>query len=66
MFIRDKIEVGNIVNYKNKIYIVIRIDFYCGGNCMGVDLIRYRPDYSATFKIVKQLFDEEIENLIII
>lgn len=61
--IRNKIKVGNVVSYKNKIYIIIRIYFECGGNCMGVDLVKYTPDYNPIFKFVKQLYDEQIEEL---
>jgi hypothetical protein len=63
--IREQIKVGNIVEYKGKKYIVILKDYLCGGNVMEVDIIRLTDSFSR-FKIVKCLYDEEIEDLWII
>lgn len=60
--IRQKINIGDIVKYKNKEYIVINIDFTDGGNTMYIEMIRKR-EVNPIFKLVKRLYDEEIEKL---
>lgn len=64
--IRDKIRVGNLVNYKRKEYIIIRIDFECGGNIMLADMIRCTPDWGNKIKLVRTIYDEQIEQCKII
>ena len=61
--VRDKIKVGNIVKYKNKRYIVICHYFDCGGNSMVIGIVRYFEDLCSKIKIVKYLYDKEIEYL---
>lgn len=60
--IRQKIDIGNIVRYKNKEYIIINFSFTCGGNIMYIEMIRKR-EINPMFKLVKRLYDEEIEKL---
>jgi hypothetical protein len=60
--IRDQIKVGNIVEYKGKKYIVIRTDIICGGHVKEVDIVRLSEGFNM-FKVVKCLYDDEIENL---
>jgi hypothetical protein len=65
MYTRDHIEIGSIVRYRNKMYIVIRRTILCAGHFMEVDLVKFTEKFSP-FKRVISFYDDDIERLEII
>lgn len=64
MDIREKIQVGNLIEYKGKKYIVSGLWFQVGGNSMVCDLIK-ETEQGTFILFVKHIYDEDIENCII-
>ena len=64
MDIRNKIVLGNNVLYNKKNYVVCGLWFDLGGHVMVADLVR--PTEGDNFRFVKHIYDEQIENCIII
>ena len=58
--IRDKVRVGNLVNYHQEEYIISGLWFDCGGNAMIADLIK--PTEGNNFRFVKHIYDMQIED----
>lgn len=61
--IRNKIQSGNIVKYKDKKYIIINKYYAIGGNSMVIELIKYTPDEPCILKRVMTLHDTEIKKI---
>jgi hypothetical protein len=66
MDIRNRIIIGNIIEYKNEDYVVINKQYNCGICSMQIDLVKIKEDRVFRFAKIYSLYDEEIEKLFII
>lgn len=56
------IEVGNAVEYKGKSYLVLDIDYLCGGVCKEVCLVKKKKPFFGLVKPI-YLYDQDIREL---
>jgi hypothetical protein len=64
--IRDKLKVGDLIEYRNKKYLVIH---YFGDHleqCMIAGLIRVYKEYTPLIRLVKEVSGEDIEDFTIL